>query len=304
MQHIKNIAILGAGAMGSFFASRFSDVPEFTTSLVAGGERGRRLSRDGLVVNGKACSVVVSDPDQVHEPADLIIVALKHHHLPQAIGDLKNLVGENTTIISIMNGLDSEPYIGSVYGMDKVLYAVSVGIDALRDGNRVSYSKPGTHFFGEAVNETPGERVRRVQEAFDQAGITYETPEDMIRIMWWKFMVNVGMNQASAVMGAPYGVFQVSPDARAVMESLMREVIALARPAGVNLAEKDLDEWDKVLRTLSPDGKTSMLQDMEAGRKTEVEVFGGKVVSLSKRYNIPAPVNETFLRIIQVMENR
>ena len=304
MQHIKNIAILGAGAMGSFFASRFSDVPEFTTSLVAGGERGRRLSRDGLVVNGKACSVVVSDPDQVHEPADLIIVALKHHHLPQAIGDLKNLVGENTTIISIMNGLDSEPYIGSVYGMDKVLYAVSVGIDALRDGNRVSYSKPGTHFFGEAVNETPGERVRRVQKAFDQAGITHETPEDMIRIMWWKFMVNVGMNQASAVMGAPYGVFQVSPDARAVMESLMREVIALARPAGVNLAEKDLDEWDKVLRTLSPDGKTSMLQDMEAGRKTEVEVFGGKVVSLSKRYNIPAPVNETFLRIIQVMENR
>ncbi len=304
MQHIKNIAILGAGAMGSFFASRFSDVPEFTTSLVAGGERGRRLSRDGLVVNGKACSVAVSDPDQVHEPADLIIVALKHHHLPQAIGDLKNLVGENTTIISIMNGLDSEPYIGSVYGMDKVLYAVSVGIDALRDGNRVSYSKPGTHFFGEAVNETPGERVRRVQKAFDQAGIAYETPEDMIRIMWWKFMVNVGMNQASAVMGATYGVFQVSPDARAVMESLMREVIALARPAGVDLAEKDLDEWDKVLRTLSPDGKTSMLQDMEAGRKTEVEVFGGKVVSLSKRYNIPAPVNETFLRIIQVMENR
>ncbi|MCP4579214.1 MAG: hypothetical protein GY846_23315 [Deltaproteobacteria bacterium] len=72
----------------------------------------------------------------------------------------------------------------------------------------------------------------------------------------------------------------------------------------MNLAEKDLDEWDKVLRTLSLDGKTSMLQDMEAGRKTEVEVFGGKVVSLSKRYNIPAPVNETLLRIIQVMENR
>ena len=304
MQHIKNIAILGAGAMGSFFASRFSDVQEFSTSLVAGGERGRRLAKEGLVVNGKAFSVAVSDPDQVHEPADLIIVALKHHHLPQATGDLKNLVGENTTIISIMNGLDSEPYIGSVYGMDKILYAVSVGIDALRDGNRVTFSKPGTHFFGEAVNKPPGERVLRVQEAFDRAGIIYETPEDMIRIMWWKFMVNVGMNQASAVMGAPYGVFKVSPEARAVMKSLMREVVALAEPAGVDLAEKDLDEWDKVLQTLSPDGKTSMLQDMEAGRKTEVEVFGGKVVALSKEYNISTPVNQTFLRIIQVMERQ
>ena len=68
MQHIKNIAIPGAGAMGSFFASRFSDVSTFSTSLVAGGERGRRLSRDGLIVNGKPCSVTVSDPDQVHEP--------------------------------------------------------------------------------------------------------------------------------------------------------------------------------------------------------------------------------------------
>ena len=224
--------------------------------------------------------------------------------MPEAAGDLKNLIGENTTIISIMNGLDSEPYIGAIYGMDKILYAVSVGIDALREGNRINYTKPGTHFFGEAVNETCSGRVRAVQAAFDRAGITYQTPPDMIRILWWKFMINVGMNQASAVMGAPYGVFQTSTEARAVMESLMREVISLAEPAGVNLEEKDLEEWDKVLQGLSPDGKTSMLQDMEAGRKTEVEVFGGKVVALSRQYGIPAPVNETLLHIIQVMEKR
>ena len=304
MKDINKVAILGAGAMGSFFAARFFDAPGFSTSLIARGERGRRLASDGLIVNGKNHAVPVSHPDQVDTPADLIIVALKHHHLPEATGDLKNLVGENTTIISVMNGLDSEPYIGSIYGMDKILYAVSVGIDALREGNRVSYSKPGTHFFGEAVNETPSERVMRVRKAFDRAGIVCESPTDMIRIMWWKFMINVGMNQASAVMGAPYGVFQTSPEARAVMESLMREVIALAQPAGVNLVEKDLEEWDKVLRTLSPVGKTSMLQDMEAGRKTEVEIFGGKVVALSRQYNIPTPVNETLLHIIKVMEKQ
>ena len=84
----------------------------------------------------------------------------------------------------------------------------------------------------------------------------------------------------------------------------MREVISLAGPAGVNLEERDVEEWDKVMKTLSPEGKTSMLQDLEAGRKTEVEVFGGKVVALSKQYEIPTPVNETLLRIIQVMEKR
>jgi 2-dehydropantoate 2-reductase len=304
MREIKSVAILGAGAMGSFFASRFFEASEFTTSLVAKGKRGERLASDGLIVNGRHCRVPVVDPDRVDGTADLIIVALKHHHLPGAVGDLKNLVGEETTIISVMNGLDSEPYIGSVYGMDKILYAVSVGIDALRQGNRVTFSKPGKHFFGEAVNETVSQKVLRVQKAFERAGIDFETPSDMIRIMWWKFMINVGMNQASAVMGAPYGVFQTSPEARAVMASLMREVLRLAKPAGVNLGEQDLDEWDKFLLTLSADGKTSMLQDMEAGRKTEVEVFGGKMVELSRQYHIPVPVNETLLHVIQVMEKQ
>ena len=304
MTEIKRVAILGAGAMGSFFASRFFENREFSTFLVARGERGERLAKDGLVVNGKACAVTVLNPDKVEAPADLIIVALKHHHLPEATGDLKGLVGENTTIISVMNGLDSEPYIGSIYGMDKILYAVSVGIDALRQGNHVSFSSPGKHYFGEAVNKTPSPRVLEVQRAFERAGILYETPEDMIRIMWWKFMINVGMNQASAVMRAPYGVFQSSPEARALMNSLMEEVIALAQPAGVNLVEEDVNQWDKVLKTLSPEGKTSMLQDMEAGRKTEVEVFGGKVVQLARQYNVPVPVNQALLRIIQVLERR
>ena len=205
-------------------------------------------------------------------------------------------------ILSVMNGLDSEQILGSVYGMDKVLYTVSVGIDALRQGNEIAYTRRGKHYFGRAVNDRPTQQVRRVQEAFERAGIPYETPVDMMRILWWKFMVNVGMNQASAVMRAPYGVFRSSPDAQALMEALMREVIALAKPAGVNLTEADVDDWYGVLETLSPQGKTSMLQDIEAGRKTEVEVFGGKVVELGAAYGIPTPVNQTVLQIIKVLE--
>jgi 2-dehydropantoate 2-reductase len=138
--------------------------------------------------------------------------------------------------------------------------------------------------------------------AFDGAGIVTEIPIDMMRMSWWKFMVNVGVNQASAVMRAPYGVLQSSPDARALMETLMRETIVLAQHVGVNLGEQDLEEWNAVLRSLSPEGKTSMLQDIEAGRKTEVEIFAGKVVELGKTYGIPTPVNQTLLSIIHVLE--
>jgi 2-dehydropantoate 2-reductase len=201
-----------------------------------------------------------------------------------------------------MNGLDSEEYLGAVYGADKVLYAIAVGIDALREDGSVIYTTSGKIFFGEAVNSDISEKVRRVQDAFDRAGLKYETPPDMIRMLWWKLMINVGINQASAVMRAPYGVFQSSAEARALVDTLMREVVAIAERIGVNLTPRDLDDWNAVLETLSPKGKTSMLQDIEAGRKTEVEVFAGKIVELGKKHNIPTPVNQTLLTIIHVLE--
>jgi len=302
MEDIKKVAILGAGAMGAYFASRFFDTAGFSTVLIAKSQRLDKLKTKGLVVNGKSYAIPVINPDEATSKVDLIIVALKHHHLEEAVQGLEKLVGDSTTIISVMNGLESEEYIGSIYGMDKMLYAVSVAIDALRQGNQIIYTKPGKHYFGEADNTHLSQRVLRVQEAFDRAGIVYETPEDMIRMMWWKFMINVGVNQASAVMLAPLGVFQKSPEAQGLMEALMKEVIALTDVMDVNLTNRDIEEWYTFLNVLSPQGKTSMLQDIEAGRKTEVEIFGEKVVELGKTHGVTTPVNQTVLQIIRVLE--
>jgi 2-dehydropantoate 2-reductase len=302
MKEINNVAILGAGAMGAFYASKFFRAFPSSTVLVARGSRYDKLKGEGLVVNGKPYSIPVVHPDETAPPADLVIVALKNHHLPEAGRDLKNIVDDRTTIISIMNGLDSEEYLGSIYGADKLLYSVAVGTDAVREGNSVKYTNEGKVCFGEAENSQPSERVLRVKEALNRTDIPCEIPLDMMRVLWWKFMINVGVNQASAVLRAPYGVFLSSPDAKELMDTLMLEVIMLAQRVGVDLKEKDLDDWYRVLRSLSPAGKTSMLQDIEAGRKTEVEVFAGKVVELGKTHNIPTPVNQTLLNIIHVLE--
>ena len=302
MREIKRVAILGAGALGSFFAGRFYDSPDFSTFLIAKGSRLERLGRDGLVINGKQYPIPVIDPDKAPEPMDLIIVTLKHSHLEEALQGLEKLVGDRTIFVSFMNGLESEESIGSVYGMDKVLYGISLGIDALRQGNQTTFTKPGKHYFGELKNAQLSQRVRQVQNAFERAGIVYETPEDMLRIMWWKFMINVGINQAAAVMRAPYGIFQNMKDAQELMEALIREVIVLAGVLGINLTDRDIDDWYTFLNTLSPQGKPSMLQDIEAGRKTEVEMFSGKVVKLGKTHAVPTPVNQTVLRIIRVLE--
>ena len=290
--------------MGAAYASRFYDFDRTSISLAASGERSQRLKAEGLVVNNKHYTIPVLSPEDPAPPADLIIVALKHQYLAEALQDLKNRVGDNTVFLSVMNGLDSEPIIGSVYGEDKVVYATAVGIDAQRNGNVVNYSKGGTIFFGEAENTFLTKRVKNIQALFERAGIAYQTPPDMMRIMWWKFMINVGINQASVVLSAPYGVFQTSKHAQQIMESAMREVMTVAESAGVNLVEKDIQDWYTYLKTFDPAGKTSMLQDIEAGRATEVDIFAGKVIDLGKTYDIPTPVNEILYHAIKVLEQR
>jgi 2-dehydropantoate 2-reductase len=302
MTSIRNVAILGAGAMGAAYAAMFSAAEGFSVSFVAAGERYARL-RQGIMVNNRQYKVALVRPDEPAGPADLILVALKHHHLAEALPQVRMLVGERTTILSVMNGLESEEIIGARYGLDKLVYAISVGIDAVRTGNAFVYSKPGKIFFGPTAS-TGGDRMERLAEALNRAGIANQVPPDIQRTLWWKFMINVGVNQASAVLRAPYGAFQISADARDLMEMLMAEVIALAPRAGVDLSIKDLEEWNRFLAGLSPQGKTSMLQDIEAGRKTEVEIFAGKVAALGQQYQVPTPVNAAVLRIIRVLESQ
>jgi len=303
--HIQRVAILGAGGLGAAYGSRFLRAPGFETQFIARGERYERLRRDGLIVNGEAYDVPVIHPDDENaQTTDLILVAVKHHHLETALPDLQRFVGEKTTILSVMNGLDSEPMIGGRYGMEKLLYGMALGIDAVREGNHIDYSAGGKIFFGEAANDNLSERVRSIQDALERANIPYEIPVDMMRAMWRKFMINVGINQASAVLRAPYGVFQSDPAAQEIMESLMREAIAVAVAEGVDLNETDLLGWYDFLNTLSPEGKTSMLQDVEAGRKTEVEIFGGKVVALGEKLAIDTPVNRTIVNAILVQERQ
>lgn len=302
-KQIKTIAIVGAGAMGAAYASMFSDAGNFSLFFLAGGDRYRRLVKKPLQVNGKTYAIAVMQPQDVKEPVDLVLVALKHHHLPEALPAMKAIIGPETTILSVMNGLESEQIIGSTCGMDKMVYAIAVGIDAVREKDNFLYARPGRIIFGDGP-QTDGSRVARLKDALSRAAIPYEVPTDMLRVMWWKFMINVGINQASAVLRAPYGVFHESEDARALMLLLMQEVIALAGKISVNLAQKDLDEWSSVLATLAPEGKTSMLQDMEAGRKTEVEIFAGKVVSMGIEHGVATPVNLAIMHIIRAMEER
>lgn len=300
---IRKIAVMGAGAMGAFYAAKFFDMDPDSVFLIAKGERYRRLKSGGVVVNGKRYDIKVKKPEEGADPFDLILCAVKHHQLDAAIEDMRGLVGDDSIIISVMNGIDSERRIEGALGKGKVLLCVAVGIDAVRHENSVTYSKEGKLVFGEADNAIPSDQVLRLQDLFIRARIPHEIPGDMVRALWWKFMVNVGVNQVSAVLKAPYGVFQHSEDASYLTDMAMMEVIEVAQKEGVDLRADDISKWNEVVKGLSPGGKTSMLQDVEAGRRTEVDMFAGRVIELGRKHNLPTPVNQVLYRCIKVMES-
>ena len=302
MPAIQKVYVSGLGAIGSAFASRLYEADPGLVTVIADPERIERYQRQGVTVNGKNYAFHYGTPETAADPADLILIAVKQHHLNESIRAIRNRVGERTIILSLLNGITSEETIGAEYGPDKLLYSFVLGTDAVREGTSTRFSSIGKIVFGEKLNRTYSAKVSAVKQLFDRAGVPYQIPEDMLRELWWKFMMNVGVNQTSAILKAPYGVFQRVGEARELMAMASREVIQLAQKQRINLAEEDIAAYIRILNGLSPQGKTSMLQDVEAGRKTEVEIFAGAVVALGRQYGVATPVNEVLLRMLQTLE--
>ncbi|MFP4393243.1 MAG: ketopantoate reductase family protein [Desulfohalobiaceae bacterium] len=124
----------------------------------------------------------------------------------------------------------------------------------------------------------------------------------MIRALWWKYMINVGVNQVSAVLRAPFGIFQESPEARELMQEAMQEVLEVAQARGIQLGGEDISSWLQILKTLNPKDKTSMCQDVLAGRKTEVEMFSGILLQLGQEMQVPTPLNHYLFKCLRAVE--
>lgn len=300
-RRIERVVICGAGAVGSAYAALLHDLAPERVAVVAGGDRRARLQREGLTVNGRRIEVRCLAPGEPSPPADLLLVAVKHHHLAQAIEDARAQVGEGTIVLSLLNGISSEADLAAAFGAEKVLPAFVVGNDVVREGTHTRYTRIGRLVFGAPSNDPDDPRVVAVRELLDRAGIPCVVPADIQREQWWKFMLNVGVNQVSAVLRAPYRAFGL-PEVQDLARRAALEVVALSGHEGVRLGPEDVERIFPILATLGPDGKTSMLQDVEAGRKTEVELFAGTVAELGRRHGVPTPVNELLGAELRALE--
>ena len=298
-----HIGIVGHGALGTLYGQAFSTVPEAEVIYISNRERAERLRRSPLTANGEYFEYAVESPEEAQAVADIIVFAVKYHHLQQAVEDVRGHVGPDTTFISVMNGIDSEEYIASVYGKTHVLYSVALGMDAVRREHDTGFTTPGKLLLGRTgTTPQPDRDMHAFTSLCDAAGIAYEIQSDILRSIWSKFMLNIGVNQVSAILQAPYKPFQQPSHAQELMRAAMQETIAVARTLNIHLYPEDIDKLIAVLQTLSAEGKTSMCQDIEAGRKTEVEMLAGKLIELAERQGVDVPLNQTLYSLIKAKE--
>lgn len=300
MKEIKKVILCGLGAIGTIYADKLEKFDAENFKVLVDEARIERYKTNPIKFNGRQLNFDYILPSQEGFKADLIILATKFAGLKDAIKNIKNFVKEDTVILSLLNGVTSEDIIADVYGKDKILYSYFIGHSSVRCGNSVTHDDVNTIVFGAENNL--GENVVAVKNFFDKVGINYKIPDDIKRSMWLKFMLNVSANQPTAILRMTFGDMFENTHFMKFAENIMREVQSVAKAEGVLNTETMVDEALKHLKTMTPDGKTSMLQDVEAGRKTEVDMFAGTVIELGKKHGISTPYNKILREMIGIIE--
>ena len=302
-REIETVAIIGLGALGVLYGHHLAKSMRIENlRIIADLNRIERYRREQIYANGECCAFNYVTPETDLEPADLVIFAVKNSGLDAAIQAVRHQVGPGTTIISVMNGITSEGIIAATYGADKLLYCTAQGMDAVKVGNRMQCDHMGSLFFGEKTPGLVSEKSLRLARFFDRVAIKHELATDMLRRLWSKFMLNVGVNQTVAVYEGNYGTIQRDGPAREQMIAAMREVVGIAEKEAIDLHESDIEWWLGVLGTLSPEAKPSMRQDLEAGRRSEVDLFAGTVLELGRKHQVATPVNQALFDKISAIE--
>ena len=299
---IKSVAVLGAGAVGSYVIWGLSEKKDIRLGVIASGERAKRLKNKGCKINDTVYHPEVWTPEEAHG-VDFLIVSLKYGALPGALDNITAVTGENTVIMSLMNGVDSEEIIGRTVGMEHVLPAL-IKVASHKEEDGYHFDPPTTLgiIFGEPFAPFDSERVKAVEELFADTGIHFRSTEYIQEEIWCKFCLNVCSNLPQAILGAGVGCYRDSVHMKAISDGLKRELEAVAQAKGIDMSKTESSSGRG--SAVPPSARYSTLQDLDAGCHTEIDMFSGALVRMGKELGIPMPYNEYTYHMIKALEEK
>ena len=299
---IKSVAVLGAGAVGSYVIWGLSQKPEVRLGVIAEGERADRLRKNGCANNGRIYHPEVWSPEEAHN-VDLLVVALKYGSLEGTLKSIQKTTGGHTVVMSLMNGVDSEEIIGRTVGTEHVLPAL-IKVASHKEDDGYHFDPPTTLeiIFGEPSAPFDSERVRAVEALFTDTGIHFRSTEYIQEEIWCKIRLNVYNNLPQAILGTSVGCYRDSVHMKAISDGLKRELEMVAKAKGIDMSKTgSSSERGSVV---PPTARYSTLQDLDAGRHTEIDMFSGALVRMGKELGIPMPYNEYTYHMIKALEEK
>lgn len=299
---INKIAFIGKGGVGLLYGSMIAQaLGNDAVEYVMDDARFERHTNDALTVNGKPCALKSVRASEA-TPADLVILTVKTTGLDQAIQTMEHIVGPNTLIASLCNGITSEQKIAERFGWKHTVLGICQGMDAVFLNGELTFTNTGEICFGAAAGTDP-ETVAAIDKLYTRCGITHTVEADIAHRMWAKLMLNDGINQTCMAYGGTYGsATEQGSEQRRCFVSAMREALAVANAEGIELTEADLTQMVHLIEGLDPAGMPSMAQDRVARRKTEVDEFAGTICRLAAKHDIQAPQNEWLYQRIREIE--
>lgn len=300
------VAIIGSGAMGSLFGGRLAlsgcDIVLYDIFK----EHVEKIAAEGLAIEDAATgAVTVAQPQASTDPraaegADVLVIFVKSTATEEAAAQFAPRARKDAIVLTLQNGLGNEEILKRHFGSSRTAAGVtSHGATFLGPGRIRHAGKGPTHI---CMSDGRNEKLAPLCRALEGAGFETHVSADVASLVWSKLVINVGINALTAIINQPNGKLLESDDTRAIMADLVAEAVAVANARGIPLTHGD--PLDVVLDVAGKTGanRSSMLQDFDRKRPSEIEVMNGAIVREAEKAGIAVPVNATITRLVRAME--
>ncbi|MDR3557525.1 MAG: 2-dehydropantoate 2-reductase [Syntrophobacteraceae bacterium] len=301
-----NILIVGAGAIGSLIGARLSKT-KASVFLFSTDQMHMEAVREGGLnveeLDGKVSNYALSagfEIDRLPRHPDLALLLVKSYATEAALSLVRGACSTSTVFLTLQNGIGNLERIARVVGHEAVLAGSTAQGSTLVKPGFVRHGGNGPTFIGE-LDGTLSERVERVVELFRQAGLVAEPSGQVERLIWEKLMVNVGINAITALTGIRNGAVAALEEAAGLCEAAVREAVTVAGAKGFPMGRDMVERVLSVARATARN-RSSMGQDVDRQKRTEIDAINGAIVRFGREAGIPTPVNQTLTSLIKVLE--
>jgi 2-dehydropantoate 2-reductase len=302
------IAVFGVGGVGGYFGGRLAAAGE-GVAFIARGQHLEALRARGLQVESidgdfHVEPVTATDDPAEIGPVDVVLVGVKAWQLRDAASAMKPLVGDDTAVVPLLNGVEAPSVLAAVLGEKHVLGGLCAIISFIAGPGRIKHAGyPPYIAFGE-LDKRQSARAQALRGSFERAGVNADIPDDIHAAMWRKFLSITGLSGVAAVVGLPVGAWRGSPETCALLRSAFQEVFEVSRGHKVELPESIVEEAMTGFESLPEDATFSMQRDIQEGHPSELEAQIGAVVRLGAEAGVATPVNDFIYGVLLPREKK